>query len=141
MNYLGKAWTLGVLLILAFAIVGELLVAFDDYVFHRLGVDRNLTLSILWVLPLVAAYVATRYSRQHKLLAGLSYLVILTFVGAAAHFASGLLGATVDFKGLSGARMVFGIDLAIGSLLIVTGTFVGVLLSRHPDSPRTGWNP
>lgn len=130
LNYLGKAWGLGVLLILAFAIVGELLVAFDDYVFHRLGVDRNLTLSILWVLPLVAAYVAARYSPQHKLLAGLSYLLILPFVGAAAHFVSGVLGTTVDFKGLSGARLVFGMDLAIGSLLIVTGTFVGVLLSR-----------
>lgn len=130
LNYLGKAWGLGVLLILAFAIVGELLVAFDDYVFHRLGVDRNLTLSILWVLPLVAAYVAARYSPQHKLLAGLSYVLILPFVGAAAHFVSGVLGATVDFKGLSGARLVFGMDLAIGSLLIVTGTFVGVLLSR-----------
>ena len=130
MNYLGKAWALGAVLILAFAIVGELLVAFDDYVFHRLGVDRNLTLSILWVLPLAAAYVAARYSPQYKLLAGLSYLLIFPLVGAAAHLVSGVLGATVDFKGLSGAWLVFGVDLAIGSLLIVAGTFLGVLLSR-----------
>jgi hypothetical protein len=52
----GKAWGLGVLLVLAFAVIGELIVAFDDYVISRLGMNRNAVLMVLWSAPASASF-------------------------------------------------------------------------------------
>ena len=136
MGIFGKPWAYGVLLILVFAILGELLMLFDDYVFHRIGVSRDLVLTVVWLLPAAATYVATRYSPTHKLAAGLSFLVIFPLTGAAMHYGIGALGGTVDFPGLSGAKVVFGLYFTIGSVLIVAGTFLGVWLSRPKDPTK-----
>jgi len=127
MRPFGKPWAIGVALVVAFAILGEMAVIFGDYVFHRLGLNRNIVLGALWILPLVASYVATRYSPDRKLLAGLSFLLVVPLIGALAHLVSGALGANVDFEGLSGGRVVFGIYLAIGGLVVVIGTILGLL--------------
>lgn len=130
MEAFGKAWALGVLLILAFAVAGELLVLFGDFVFYRLGINRDLVMGVLWALPFAASYVASRYSPTRKVVSGLSFLLLLPLIGTTTHLLAGALGGTVDFEGLSGARVVFGLYLGLGSLLIIAGTFLGLLLSR-----------
>ena len=128
---LGRPWALGVVLVAAFAVFGELLLVFDDYVFHRLGLNRNALLLALWALPFIAAYVAARYSETHKLLAGLSFLILFPVIGTAAHYLNGALGGTVDFAGLSGAAVTFRLYLALGSVLVITGTLLGLLFSKQ----------
>jgi hypothetical protein len=127
MTPFGKPWAIGVALVIAFAILGELAVVFGDYVFHRLRLNRNIVLGALWILPLAASYIATRYSTDRKLLAGLSFLLVVPFIGALAHLVSGALGANVDFEGLSGGRIVFGIYLITGGLVVIIGTILGLL--------------
>jgi len=127
MKTIGNAWAIGVALVVAFAILGELAIAFGDHVFYRLGVNRSMVLSALWILPLAASYIATRYAQDRKLLAGLSFLLVVPLIGSIAHFLSGALGANVDFEGFSGGRIVFGIYLAIGGLVVVIGTILGLL--------------
>jgi len=135
MKSFGNAWAIGVALVVAFAILGELAIAFGDYVFYRLGVNRSMVLGALWVLPLAAAYIATRYSTERKLLAGLSFLLVVPLIGSIAHYLSGALGANVDFGGLSGGQIVFGIYLVIGGLVVVIGTILGLLpLGKSPES-------
>lgn len=130
MKPFGKAWPIGVCLVIAFAILGELAAMFGDYVFHRLGLNRDIVLSALWILPLAAAYIATRYSPDRKLLAGLSFLLVVPLVGTLSHVVHGALGGTVDFEGLSGGRIVFGIYLVIGGLVVIVGTILGLVLSK-----------
>ncbi|MCU7850531.1 MAG: hypothetical protein KZQ89_21675 [Candidatus Thiodiazotropha sp. (ex Lucinoma kastoroae)] len=131
-----KPWMLGLLILLMFVVLGELSVVFGDYVFHRLSIDRSTLLWILWLMPLVAAYVAARYSMTHKLLAGLSYLILLPLIGAVAHYINGEFGGTVDFTGLQGAVTTFKIYLGVGSIVVLVGTFLGIALSKNGSPPR-----
>lgn len=130
MGVFGKPWSLGVLLILAFAVLGELIVLLDDYVLHRVGINRNVLLLILWILPILASYVASRYSERHKLLMGLSYVILFPLIGALVHYISGELGGTVDFVGLTGAIAIFKLYLGVGSILVILGAALGMVLSK-----------
>lgn len=130
MDVLSKPWSLGVLLILAYAVLGELIVLLDDYVFHRVGVNRNALLMVLWILPILASYVASRYSERHKLLMGLSYVILSPLIGSVVHYISGELGETVDFVGIPGAMVVFKVYLVIDSILVILGTALGLVLSK-----------
>ena len=134
MGFFGKPWSFGVLLILVFAVLGELVVSLDDYVFHRGEINRSILLLVLWVLPILASYIASRYSERHKLLMGLSYIVLFPSIGAVAHYISGELGGTVDFVGLPGAMTTFKLYLGVGSILVILGTVLGLLFSKR-NSP------
>jgi hypothetical protein len=125
------AWMQGCLAIFIFVLVGELSVLFNNYVFHRLGINRTVFLSALWILPLIAAFIASYFSERHKLLAGLSYTIMLPLLGSTAHFVSGELGATIDFAGLAGALVIFKIYLVMGAVTGAAGTALGLLLSRE----------
>jgi len=131
MNIFGKPWAIGILLILVYAVVGELLVAFHDYVFYRIGINRNAILIALWALPVLSSYIASYYSKKHKILMGLSYLVLFPVIGAAAHYINGTLGGKVDLAGLSGAVITFKINFVIGSILVILGTLLGLMLSKN----------
>ena len=117
-------------MILAFAVLGELSVLFGDYVFHRVGINRNALLLVLWILPTLAAYVASRYSERHKLLMGLSYVIVFPLIGAVVHYISGQLGGVVDFDGLPGIMATFKLYLGVGSILVILGTALGLVLSK-----------
>jgi hypothetical protein len=125
-----KPWAFGFLLVLAFAVIGELLMAFDSYIFHRLGISRNLLLTTLWLLPMAASFVASAFSQKHQLLAGLSFLLLFPLVGATAHYINGQLGGTVDFVGVPGAVETFKLYVAIGSVLMIIGTALGLAFSN-----------
>lgn len=131
MGVFSKPWNLGILLILAFAILGELIVLLDDYTFYRVGVSRNALLLFLWILPIFASYVASRYSEKYKLLMGLSYVLLFPLIGAVVHYISGELGGTVDFVGLPGAMAIFKLYLGVGSILVILGTALGLVLSKQ----------
>lgn len=54
----------GFLAILLFVTVGELSVRFNEYVFHRLGINRTVFMTVLWMHPVVAAFMAACYSKK-----------------------------------------------------------------------------
>jgi hypothetical protein len=133
----GRPWQIGFILVLATAVVGELLLVPGDYVFHRLGVSRDALLLSLWVLPVLASFVATYYSKKHKLLSGLSFLVLVPLILSAAHYLNGELGGVVDFTGLSGAVVTLKVYFAIGSLLMIPGIALGLLLPKRPPTAQS----
>lgn len=129
-----KAWSLGLLIILLFLTIGELSAAFNEYVFHRLGINRSIFLFILWMFPLLAAFITSYFSSKYKVILGLSYILIVPILGALAHYINGELGGTVDFTGVSGAIMTFKIYFVINSILVVIGTGLGVLSSKENEN-------
>lgn len=124
-------WRLGFLVILLFVLVGELSAIFHDYVFYRVGVNRNVFLFVLWILPAGAAFIASYFSKRYKLLSGISYVIVLPILGATAHYVSGQLGAPIDLAGLRGAFIVFKIYFVLGAIAASVGTTLGLLLSRQ----------
>lgn len=124
-------WQLGFLVILLFVLIGELSATFHDYVFYRVGVNRNVFLFVLWILPPGAAFIASYFSTRYKLLSGLSYAIVLPILGATAHYVSGQLGAPIDFAGLRGSLIVLKIYFFLGAIAASVGTTLGLLLSRQ----------
>ncbi|MDH5573560.1 MAG: hypothetical protein OEY89_17480 [Gammaproteobacteria bacterium] len=129
-----KAWKIGFLIILLFTIASELLLVFDDYVFTRIGIDRNIIKLIFWLTPMFAAYIATYYSKTNKLLMGLSYIILFPVIFTCIHYINGEFGSAVDFTGSSGALVVFKVSAAIGSIMIIIGTLLGLLFSKQKTS-------
>ncbi|WP_027710094.1 hypothetical protein [Zooshikella ganghwensis] len=125
-----KAWSAGFLLIVFFTIISEATVAFNDYIFHRLGFNRNITLILLWLLPCLASFIAVYYSRSKEIISTISYLLILPFLGSTVHYIHGYLGGTVDFKGIAGAIVTFKIYFLIGSISIITGAILAFVISK-----------
>ena len=124
------SWSLGFLIVLFSIILGEVSIAFNDYVFHRLGINRNILLILFWSLFLVGPLFAAYSARQHKLAIGLSYILIIPIMASIAHYINGMIGSTIDFKGWQGALTVLKIYFVAGSVLVVIGTFIGILFSR-----------
>jgi len=130
-----KPWSLGLLILIMFSVLGELSLVFSEYVFHRLGINRDEFMMALWVLPFIASFIATYYSTSLKLVVGLSYLILFPLIGSIGHYLNGELGGVVDFTGISGAMTTFKVYLSIGSIVILIGAFLGVALSKgRPDS-------
>lgn len=125
-----RHWSTGVLIIVAFVFVGELSLVFGEYVFYRLGINRDVFMLVLWALPFIASFVATYYASSLKLVYGLSYLLLFPLIGALGHYINTKLGGTVDFTGIAGAVEIFKIYLSIGGILILIGSFLGLVLSK-----------
>ncbi|MES2675648.1 MAG: hypothetical protein V4660_15515 [Pseudomonadota bacterium] len=125
------AWGMGYLLILMSILLGELSVAFHDYFYQRLGLNRNILLTLLWGLFFLAAYIASYYSSRFKLLLGFSYIFVIPLTAAIVHYVNEQLGTTVDFSGIAGAVTVFKIYFFAGGFLAVAGTLLGLFFSRN----------
>lgn len=125
-----KAWWIGFFLIVFFILMSELIVVFREYVYSRLGLSRNLVLSLLWILPIISSFVVVSLSKKNRVLKGLSLIFILSFLGPLTHFITGQFGAVIDFSSLSGLKVTFSIYLVLSSLTIGFGTFVGMLVKK-----------
>ena len=131
MDVFGKPWSLGFLLILTHSVLGVLIGGIDDYVFFRIGINKDALLLTLWILPVLASYVASRYSKKYKLLMGLSYIILFPLIGAIVTYVNGELGVVrTEFVGVPGAMVMFKLYLAVGSILVILGTALGLVFSK-----------
>lgn len=124
------AWSLGFMLIVFFVVIGEFAIYFHDYVYYRMGFDRDLVLTILWFLPFLASFITSYLAVSYKFLLGMSHAIILPFVGSIAHFINGQLGGVIDFNGMLGAIVVFKVYFVGGVVSAIAGVTIGILLSR-----------
>lgn len=116
---------ISILILSLFIILGEASVVFHDYVFHRIGIDRNVLLSFLWLAPLFAAYFLVILSKKFAFWQLMLNVIFIAIVGSGAHYLIGLLGFSVDFSGWAGLKVVFKIYFVLGGII----TFVGALLA------------
>lgn len=129
-----KAWSIGFLIIVSFVLIGELSIAFHDYVYSRIGINRNMFLMVLWLLPVFAAFLVSYYSNRYKLLLSLSYIIVLPFMLSVIHYFHGELGGKIDFSGFPGALVVFKVSFFMGGIAITIGALLGVFLSKKKDA-------
>lgn len=125
-----RAWLVGFSLIVIFIILGEFTTVFREYVYHRLGFNRNFVLTLLWLLPVVAAYCVVAFSNRRRVLKSLSLIVVLSILGPFTHFLFGKLGAQIDLAGMPGLRVTFQIYFSLSVLAIGLGTLIGVMIKR-----------
>jgi hypothetical protein len=125
------SWQVGCLLLLFFVFLQYLLDAVPAYAFSRLGLDRGLLTVALWILPVGAAYLASRYSSKYGWLLGLSYSLMLPVFAVVIHSVFIALGVNVDFRGPAGLTVVFQVYFVLGGLASIVGTLVGrIQISR-----------
>jgi len=129
------AWSIGFFIILLSVIFGEVSIAFNDYFYYRLGINKNLFSLVLWSLFFVAAYVASYYSKAFKMFLGLSYMLVIPITAAIVHYINGLLGTPIDFDGASGAIVVFKIYFLVAIIFASMGTCLGVFFSKKRKLP------
>jgi hypothetical protein len=130
-----NAWVIGLVLIVGFILAGEFVTIFRDYFFYRLGLNRNLVLGMLWLVPVLAAFVAVSFSPTKQLLLGGSYVPILSFLGPLAHLIFGLSGAKVDFSGVEGLKVTFQIFFLLSLVTVGIGCIAGIVFrTRRSNS-------
>ncbi len=125
-----KVWLIGLTIILVFVFLSEFAIIFKGYVFGRFGLNRNLILTILWLLPIVSSFIAVFFPEKNGIIAGISYIPILSFLAPIVHFISGQLGATIDLGGISGLRITFKIYLVLSVITIGLGCLAGMFSKR-----------
>jgi hypothetical protein len=128
---LSKAWQLGFLILILNIFMNEVIYMFNDYVFSRLGINRSYLALILWVLPFISAFIATYYSKNYKLLYGVSYIFIFPIMATFAHYIHGEFGGAIDFRGIKGAMEFFKVHSIISFIIIIIGTVAGFTLSSE----------
>lgn len=125
-----KIWINGIIILIIYVIVAEGVVAFGDYVYNRIGINRNHILLTLWILPIIVSAYTSYNVRTNKVLFGLSYVFILTFLYVIAHYINGLMGGSVDFINGNGLVEWAKISLFIATILCSVGTFFGIVFSK-----------
>jgi hypothetical protein len=124
-----KGWLLGFILIVVFILLGEAIVIFYDYI-SLLGFSIDFALSILWLLPVIASFLAVFYSKNNGILKGFSLVVILSTLGPLTHLLCGYFGARIDMAGISGLRVTVPLDLVLGIPTVGLGVLVGFLVKK-----------
>lgn len=132
----GKAWWIGFALIVLFVFLGELALAFREYVFDRLGLSRNIVFIVLWVLPVVASFIAVFFTDRNRVAIGFSFVPVLGFLGPLGHFIAGGLGVPIDFAGAPGLKVTVPIYLGISLLTSGLGTGAAFIAKRPVATMR-----
>jgi hypothetical protein len=125
-----KAWWIGFALIIFFILTSESTIIFKEYFFIRLGLNRNLVLTVLWSLPIFASFIAVSFSTYNRIIIGLSYILILSLLAPIAHFLVGQAGVAIDFGGLVSMRVTFTIYLVLSVITIGIGCVAGILFRK-----------
>ena len=132
---LASAWGIGVALVFLSLILGELAVIFNDYVFARLGVSRNIYFLFLWLILAAASAVTAYRAPAWKLALGVSLGVVTPTLAAAIHYVGSSFSG-LDMAGIEGAIVVFSLYFLIGGVAALSGAFVGCYFSvRRPRGP------
>lgn len=125
-----KPWCLGFALVVTFILLGELTIVFKGYVYNCLGLNRNVLLMLLWLIPVIASFLVVYLSKKRGVLKGLSLIPVLSLLGSLIHYLFGQFGAVIDFPGLTGLRVTFQLYFVLSVLTIGLGSIVGILIKN-----------
>ena len=123
-----KAWMLG---------AGVLLIAHGMwFVALQANIFSQPLVLLLWISPIVAAFVSAYIAPRKKILLGSSMAIFATILVAGLNFFYQALGHAVDFPGDRGAltlvTVMFGWNLILAVLGSTTAYFLTTSRSRQP---------
>lgn len=118
-----KAWIVGFALLLVAN--GAWLISLQMHKFSKILV------LLLWISPLIAAFVSAYLSPRKKVLLGTSLAIPSAALVAALNLIYGLLGNAVDFPGIRGGAILFTVALTYSLILCALGGAAGYYLTRN----------
>jgi len=118
-----RAWILGLVLLLAAAMIWSLTL--------WVGVYSQFAVLTLWASPFAAAMLVAWSAPRHQILLGLSMAVPTALLAVSLNFAVPLFGGDVDFPGIMGHLILFGIVGSGAAVLALLGAVMGRLV-RSP---------
>ena len=86
---------------------------------------------LLWLSPLVAAFVTAYFAPGRKVLMGMSMVLPTTILAVVLNFVYQWLGIAVDFSGLQGGVILFTTTLVYSGILCGIGSTVGLVLAKR----------
>jgi hypothetical protein len=99
--------------------------------FLQLQIFSKLLLAVLWVSPVVAAFVTASLSPTHKVRLGLTMAALAALLATALNWIHQMRGIDVDFPGLRGSFILFTLVLAGSAVLSILGGITGMLATRN----------
>ncbi|SQI38608.1 Uncharacterised protein [Leminorella richardii] len=100
---------------------------FQSYVYSRIHVSRDLLLTIFWLLPASASFLAYFRRARAPLLISLGYTLLLSVLMSLVHLIQGEIGVAIDFSGIDGLKVIGGVYFFISAVSIGAGGVVGAL--------------
>ena len=125
--------SISVVIIIIYVILGKITALFGDYIFTRVGMNRNVMLMVLWILPFMASFLITRYSIKYKVIYGLSLAILTTIISVVVNYLIGLSGYGIDFSGFNGAVELFKILFIVNIFIALIGTLSGLIFPLDPE--------
>ena len=117
-----KAWSVGAA-ILAVAFV-------TWFIFLQAEVFSQSAFVLLWISPMVAAFVTAYLSPSHKILLGTSMAIPSALLAVALNSADQFLGTAVDFPGLKGGFILFVLVLVSAAIVSIPGSVAAYALKK-----------
>ena len=118
-----KAWSIGAaILIVVFSIW---------FVFLQAEIFSQSALVLLWISPMIAAFVSSYLSPSHKILLGTSMAIPTALFAVAINSADQFFGTAVDFPGLKGGFILFILVLISAAIVSIPGSMAAYALTRN----------
>ena len=118
-----KAWSIGVGILIAIFMMW--------FVLLQANVFSQVIVVILWISPLIAAFVSAYLGPSHKILLGTSMAIPSALFAVALNSADQFLGTAVDFPGLKGGFILFILVLISAAIVSIPGSLVAYALTRN----------
>ena len=117
-----KAWSIGASILIAVFTIW--------FVLLQAKVFSQSVVFLLWISPMIAAFVSAYLSPSHKILLGTSMAVPSALLAVALNSADQFLGSAVDFPGLKGGFILFILVLISAALISVPGSVAAYALTK-----------
>jgi hypothetical protein len=118
-----KAWLTGAgILVVVFAIWFVLLQA---------NIFSQSFVIVLWISPMIAAFVSAYLGPSHKILLGTSMAIPSALLAVALNSANQFSGTAVDFPGLKGGFILFILVLISAAIISIPGSVAAYTLTRN----------
>lgn len=127
------SWAIGFIIIVLFVLLGELSNALPGYFYKRLGANIDLIQSALWSMPFAAGFIAAYGGQKSRIMAALSYIIILPFAGTCGHLLNSALGTPLDFPGFNGAIWILLFYVFFGGTVVGAGILTALAVSTNRE--------
>ena len=117
-----KAWSIGATMLIVVSSIW--------FVFLQVTVFFQPAFILLWISPMVAAFVTSYISPSHKILLGTSMALPFALLAVTLNSFDQFLGAAVDFSGLKGGVILFILVLISAALISVPGSVAAYALTK-----------
>ena len=117
-----KAWSIGATMLIVVSSIW--------FVFLQVTVFSQPAFFLLWISPMVAAFVTSYISPSHKILLGASMALPFALLAVTLNSFDQFLGAAVDFPGLKGGFILFILVLISAAIVSIPSSVTAYALTK-----------